>query len=96
MNVSKIVKLHKTLSDATRWEIFNAIWQHPGLSGKELLVEFKITQPTLSFHLNKLEQSGIVIVKKEGQSHYYYPSITLLEEMIKYGQEALAAAKKSR
>lgn len=96
MNVNKIVKIHKTLADKTRWEIFNAIWQHPGSSGKELLVEFKITQPTLSFHLNKLQLSGVVETKKRGQSHYYYPNIDILEEMIKYGQEALSVAKKAR
>ncbi|MBQ0045303.1 MAG: helix-turn-helix transcriptional regulator [Mycoplasma sp.] len=54
-----------------------------------------MTQPTLSFHLNKLEQAGI-IVKKEGQSHYYTPNIHLLDEMVKFGQQALAVAKKSR
>lgn len=96
MNVNKIVKVHKVLSDKTRWEICNAIWEHPGLSGKELLVEFKITQPTLSFHLAKLEEAGVIQVKKEGQSHYYYPNVSMLEDMLKYGQQALALVKKAR
>lgn len=96
MNSTKIVKVLKTLSDATRWEISNAILSHPGLSGKELLAEFKVTQPTLSFHLNKLEQFGLISVNKIGQSHYYTPNIVILEDMVKYGRQAVTAIKKSR
>lgn len=96
MKVDKIVKMHKTLADTTRWEIFNMIWQHPGISGKELLSHFHITQPTLSFHLTKLFNGELITVKKVGQSHLYWANVDLLEQMLKYGWQALTINKKTR
>ncbi|MCQ3915544.1 MAG: ArsR family transcriptional regulator [Mycoplasmoidaceae bacterium] len=60
------------------------------------MVEFKITQPTLSFHLSKLENGDMIKVKKIGQSHHYFANVDLLEEMCLYGQKALKLNKNSR
>lgn len=89
-----MVKLHKTLSDKTRFEIFDKIWNHPGISGKELLAEFHISQPTLSFHITKLEQSRLIVVEKAGQSHYYKANMDMLKPMIEYGMKIFQINKK--
>jgi ArsR family transcriptional regulator len=32
---------------------------------------FKLSQPTISYHLNNLERMGIVVSKKEGRETFY-------------------------
>ncbi len=57
--------IFKALSDETRLRIINM------LSGDELcacnlLEEFEITQPTLSYHMKILTESGLVNARKDG------------------------------
>ncbi len=96
MTNAQIVKLHKTLSDKTRFEIFDKIWKNPHISGKELLTEFRVSQPTLSFHISKLENSKLIITKKEGQSHYYCANMDIIEQVLSYGKKCLEINKKAR
>lgn len=94
MTVLQMVKLHKTLSDKTRFEIFDKIWQNPNISGKELLADFHVTQPTLSFHINKLAEAKLIEVKKVGQTHHYKANKVIIEGLIEYGKKCLAINKK--
>ncbi len=71
MTKNQIVKILKIVSDETRIDVLSYIYLHPKCSGKEILVNHKISQPTLSFHLSKLEQIDMIKVKKVGQTHYY-------------------------
>ena len=64
-NYSKYALYMKALSDETRARIFDM------LSGGELcackiLEEFNITQPTLSYHMKTLCDSGLVNGRREG------------------------------
>ena len=70
----------KVLSDKTRLDVLSYIYLHPGCSGKELLVNQKVSQPTLSFHLARLEQIDIIKVKKVGQTHYYEINIKMARD----------------
>ncbi len=94
MTTTQIVKLHKTLSDKTRFEIFDKIWNNPNISGKELLAEFHISQPTLSFHITKLETNKLIVVEKIGQSHYYKANMDMLKPMLEYGMKIFQINKK--
>lgn len=60
----------KALSDQTRLKIVEML-----ISGKKcackLLEEFNITQPTLSYHMKTLVDSGLVKVEREGTWNHY-------------------------
>jgi ArsR family transcriptional regulator len=62
----------KALADETRQEIMQLLcckW----LSVNELvdLLEGRVNQPTVSHHLKKLEESGLVRVRQEGRQRFY-------------------------
>jgi ArsR family transcriptional regulator, arsenate/arsenite/antimonite-responsive transcriptional repressor len=70
MRYSDYITVIKALSDETRLEITDM------LSGGELcackiLEEFDITQPTLSYHMKILTESGIVAGRREGAWMHY-------------------------
>lgn len=55
----------KALSDETRIKIFEMLSQGE-LCACEILEEFNFTQPTLSYHMKILTDSGIVYSRKDG------------------------------
>ncbi len=57
--------LMKALSDETRIKIFDML-SNGELCACKILEEFKITQPTLSYHMKILAESGLVESRKEG------------------------------
>ena len=68
----QVVKLFKALSDETRIDIIRHLLNNgKELSCKELLDKFPLSQPTLSHHFNKLIDTSILKVRKEGASHFY-------------------------
>ena len=62
--------LFKALSDATRLEIFSIISKQE-LCACELLKNFSITQPTLSYHMKILMECGLIYGRKEGSWMHY-------------------------
>lgn len=67
----------KALADETRLELLNCLQQHPGY-GEELAAQLKLTASTVSFHLNKLEQAGLVRKAKD----QYYTVYSLNEQLL--------------
>jgi ArsR family transcriptional regulator len=66
------VRFAKALADETRQEIMAhlcCVW----LSVNDLVdkMEGKVNQPTVSHHLKKLEEVGLVNVREEGRFRYY-------------------------
>jgi len=62
----------KTLADETRQEIMKhlcCVW----LSVNEVVdkLEGRVNQPTVSHHLKKLEEAGLVLVRQEGRQRFY-------------------------
>lgn len=55
----------KALSDETRVKIFSMISQGE-LCACKILEEFNITQPTLSYHMKILCESGLIDSRKDG------------------------------
>ena len=66
------VEFAKALADETRQEIMKLLccdW----LSVNDVVerLEGRVNQPTVSHHLKKLEQAGLVEVRQEGRQRYY-------------------------
>ncbi|AEE16519.1 ArsR/SmtB family transcription factor [Treponema brennaborense] len=46
-----------------------------GLNVGEIKSKMKLSRPAISHHLKILKQSGIITIRREGTSNYYYISI---------------------
>src|SRR3954454_9017619 len=63
----------KALADPIRVQLVDVLRQHAGeVCVCELVPLFDISQPTLSHHLKKLRDAGIVGVERRGLWAYYY------------------------
>ena len=78
-------QLFKALSDPNRLMIVD-ILSCGELCACVILEKFRITQPTLSFHMKNLCESGLVNGRKEGKWMYY----SLNEETIQEFRALLA------
>ncbi len=74
------VKIFKALSDPTRLEIAVYLAKYGQMSCGELSKRFPLSQPTLSHHYKKLADAEIIIVSKDGASHFYQINHELLKE----------------
>lgn len=70
MGIREDVKKIKALTDANRLAIMLAL-QHGEKCACELLEELHITQPTLSYHMKILADSGLIDYYKEGKWMHY-------------------------
>jgi ArsR family transcriptional regulator len=69
MNIDPVV-FAKALADETRQEIMQClccVW----LNVSEIEEKVGVNQPTISHHLKKLEEAGLVQVRQEGRFRYY-------------------------
>lgn len=73
----------KALSDETRVKIFEML-SHDELCACKILEEFNITQPTLSYHMKTLCESGLVISRKDGSMTKYSINKESLEDFRKF------------
>ncbi len=64
-NQFDMVEVLKALADDTRYRIFNMLL-HSELCACTILDEFAISQPTLSHHMKKLTNSGLIHCRKDG------------------------------
>lgn len=65
-DIDQQVTLLKTIADATRLRILRLLAQHPR-TGSELVAELGLTPPTISHHLHRLRDVGIVQAKADAQ-----------------------------
>jgi ArsR family transcriptional regulator len=90
----KYALLMKALSDETRVKILDMLYKEE-LCACNILEEFKITQPTLSYHMKILSDSGLVTGRKDGVWMKYrinMENVTVLKEFINgIGQEVSVA-----
>ena len=59
------VELLKAISDPIRLSIVQRLFTKDELCACDILEDYKITQPTLSFHMKKLTQCGLVVSRKD-------------------------------
>jgi len=64
-NYSKYAIFMKALSDETRVKIFDMLSQGE-LCACKILEEFNFTQPTISYHMKILSDSGLVNSRRDG------------------------------
>jgi ArsR family transcriptional regulator len=72
----------KALSDPVRVQLVDVLRRHAGeVCVCELVPLFDIAQNTLSHHLKKLREAGIVGVERRGLFAYYYVKPESLEDL---------------
>jgi ArsR family transcriptional regulator, arsenate/arsenite/antimonite-responsive transcriptional repressor len=78
----RLASVAKALSDPIRVQLVDVLRQHAGeVCVCELVPLFDVSQPTLSHHLKKLRDAGIVGVERRGLWAYYYVVPEALEEL---------------
>ncbi len=76
----KAAALAKALGDPVRLQLVDVLRKHAGkVCVCELVPLFDISQPTLSHHLKKLRDAGIVDSERRGLWAYYYVKPDALE-----------------
>jgi len=77
MDRNESLAVLKALADETRLELLRFLQKRPGY-GEELAAQLKLTASTVSFHLHKLEQAGLVRKTKE----QYYSVYSVNEDRL--------------
>jgi ArsR family transcriptional regulator len=71
--VDDLVTIARTLADPVRLQVVDVLRRQAGeVCVCDLQALFDISQPTLSHHLRKLRDAGLVGVVRRGQWAYYY------------------------
>ena len=79
---TRLAQLAKALGDPTRLQLVDVLRRHAGeVCVCELQPLFDIGQSTLSEHLKKLRDAGLVGVERRGLWAYYYVNPEALEEL---------------
>jgi ArsR family transcriptional regulator, arsenate/arsenite/antimonite-responsive transcriptional repressor len=77
-----MAEVAKALGDPVRLQLVDVLRKHAGkVCVCELVPLFDISQPTLSHHLKKLRQAGIVDSERRGLWAYYYVNSDALAEL---------------
>jgi len=61
----------KALSDETRQRILKML-ERKQMCVSEIAKDFKVSQPTISHHLDILKRAGLIGSKRNGQNIYYF------------------------
>jgi ArsR family transcriptional regulator len=78
----RMAEVAKALGDPIRLQLVDVLRRHAGkVCVCELVPLFEISQSTLSHHLKKLREAGIVDSERQGLWAYYYVIPDSLEEL---------------
>jgi len=78
----RMAEIAKALGDPVRLQLVDVLRRHAGeVCVCELVPLFDISQPTLSHHLKKLREAGIVASERRGLWAYYYVLPGALKEL---------------
>ncbi len=83
MDMIILTELFKALSDPTRREILQCL-KEKAKTPSELLQEIKISQPTLSHHIDQLKRANIISGEREGQFIRYSLNMSVLDMVLEY------------
>ncbi|MCA0969515.1 metalloregulator ArsR/SmtB family transcription factor [Halobacillus litoralis] len=78
MQLEKMVSFHKALGDPTRLRII-ALLRNGSLHGQALAERLSLSAPTISHHLKKLKDAGVVYTRRDRNTIYYYLNESKLE-----------------
>lgn len=79
-NLNSKVQVFKALGDETRLKIIEML-SCGELCACDILESFNITQPTLSYHMKILTDSGLVKARKDGSWMRYSNNEPLIQEI---------------
>lgn len=93
-DVLLIAKVSDALAHPARIDIYRYIMQcnreRVDICNKDVVAEFDYSQATISQHLKKLVESGLIQVKKKDKFSYYYANMGALAQYLsstrKFGQ----------
>ena len=81
-DAGRMAEVAKALGDPVRLQLVDVLRKHAGkVCVCELVPLFDISQPTLSHHLKKLRDAGIVDSERRGLWAYYYVKPEALKEL---------------
>jgi ArsR family transcriptional regulator, arsenate/arsenite/antimonite-responsive transcriptional repressor len=81
-HAARMAEVAKALGDPVRLQLVDVLRKHAGkVCVCELVPLFEISQPTLSHHLKKLRDAGIVDCERKGLWAYYYVLPEALDEL---------------
>jgi ArsR family transcriptional regulator, arsenate/arsenite/antimonite-responsive transcriptional repressor len=79
---TRMAEVAKALGDPIRLQLVDVLRRHAGkVCVCELVPLFEISQPTLSHHLKKLREAGIVDSERRGLWAYYYVRPEAMKEL---------------
>lgn len=82
---ARMADIAKALGDPIRLQLVDLLRKHAGeVCVCELVPLFDVSQPTLSHHLKKLREAGIVGSERRGLWAYYYVKPNALKELTKW------------
>jgi ArsR family transcriptional regulator len=82
LEAERMAVVAKALGDPVRLQLVDVLRKHAGkVCVCELVPLFDLSQPTVSHHLKKLRDAGIVGSEREGLWAYYYVIPDALEEL---------------
>jgi ArsR family transcriptional regulator len=84
--------LFKALSDETRLKIIDML-SCGELCACDILKSFNISQPTLSYHMKILTESGIVNGSREGAWMFYTLNKEIINQISKYWKEVISGGE---
>jgi ArsR family transcriptional regulator len=78
----RMAEVARALGDPVRMQLVDVLRRHAGkVCVCELVPLFGLSQPTVSHHLKKLREAGIVGSERDGLWAYYYVIPDALEEL---------------
>ena len=78
----RMAEVAKALRNPVRMQLVDVLRKHAGkVCVCELVPLFDLSQPTVSHHLKKLREAGIVGSEREGLWTYYYVNRDALKEL---------------
>lgn len=78
MQLNKIVDFHKALGDLNRVRII-ALLQQGQLSGQEIAGKLGLKPPTITHHISKLREVGIIKERRDKNTIYFSINLKILE-----------------
>lgn len=78
MQLNKIVEFHKALGDLTRIRII-ALLQQGHLSGQEIASKLSLKPPTITHHMSKLREVGLIKERRDKNTIYFSLNTKILE-----------------
>jgi DNA-binding transcriptional ArsR family regulator len=65
------IKFFKAAADENRQDILSVISKHQPINATDISKHIKLSQPTLSHHLSKLSNAGLIKTEKKGKEIFY-------------------------